>query len=65
MAKRTRIERAAIAAETFNSGSGPDDAAQRTGYRYGWVDGHNAGTRDSQRRMARRFKQGLRLGFNT
>ena len=63
MPKFTKIERAVIAAEKFNPSNTDDAGAARHAYRYGWLDGHAAGTRDSQRRMARKFKQGLRLGF--
>lgn len=69
--KRTRLERAGVAANLY----APDPpgalgprlqacAQARTDYLYGWVDGHTAGTRDAQRRMARKFKQGLRLSWD-
>lgn len=66
--KRTRLERAAAAAKLY----GPDplaridafESAARAHYANGWLDGHSAGTRDAQRRMARKFKQGLRLSWD-
>lgn len=61
MAKRTKLEKAELASDKYNSDRG---ATPRQHYVHGWLDGHQAGTRDSQRRMARKFKQGLRLEFN-
>lgn len=70
--KRTRLERAAAAAKLYAPTplagvSGHilgSILASRAHYEYGWVDGHAAGTRDAQRRMARKFKQGLRLSWD-
>lgn len=58
--KRTRLERAEAAAKRFEP-SGDD---LTVGYRCGWLDGHAAGTRDAQRRLARKFKRGLRLSWD-
>lgn len=63
MAKYTKLQRATAAAlvalpvERFGD-------TPREYYAHGWTDGHSAGTRDTQRRMARRFKQGLRLSWD-
>lgn len=62
--KRTRIQRANAAAVLHAPAADADSRASRIDYAHGWLDGHRAGTRDAQRRMARKFKQGLRLGFN-
>lgn len=63
MPKYTKHERAAKAALVALPDTHFGDAP-REYYAIGWTDGHSAGTRDSQRRMARRFKQGLRLSWD-
>jgi hypothetical protein len=65
MAKRTRLERAAAAAQLFAPEDTANDGVRRYDFGQGWLVGHQAGSRDTQRRLARKFKQGLRLGFST
>lgn len=57
--KRTRLQRAELYAASVTD----DIVAQRHSSR-AWLVGHDAGTRDAQRRMARKFKRGLRLSWD-